>query len=196
MSPGASDAGSALAEVFGALEGLGVRFHVGGSYASSLHGLPRQTLDADLVVDLPEDLVRPLADRLRDRFYLDEERMLHAVKKATSFNAIHLATGFKVDFFVKGNGEFDELELRRSVEATLPQAGERSVPVKSAEDTLLRKLQWFSEGGRVSDRQWNDIVGIVKVQGGRLDRAYVEEWGERLGVAEVLRRALREGAPS
>jgi hypothetical protein len=196
VSLGPADAGSGLAEVFSALESLGIRFHVGGSYASSLHGHPRQTLDADLVVDLPEKLVRPLADRLRDHFYLDEERMLHAVRKATSFNAIHLASGFKVDFFVKGLAEFDELELQRSVEAELPQGGERKVPVKSAEDTLLRKLQWFVDGGQVSDRQWNDILGIVRVQGDRLDRAYVEEWGERLGVGEVLRRDYREGAPS
>ena len=192
MSPGSSDSGSALAEVLGALEALGIRYHVGGSFASSFHGVPRQTLDADLVVDLPRAAVLPFADRLRERFYLDEDRILHAVERKTSFNVIHLSTGFKVDLFVKGVGDFDEVELRRSVEAELPQVGERKVPVKSAEDTLLRKLQWFREGGQVSDRQWTDVLGILKVQGDRLDRLYLEEWAERLGVDELLDKARTE----
>lgn len=154
----------ALSAVLAALEDLGLRYHLGGSYASTVHGVPRQTLDADIVVDLPASLVSSLAEQLRSRFYVDEDRMRHAVERKTSFNAIDLTSGFKVDLFIKGDGEFDELELRRSVTAELPGPGGRRVPIKSAEDIVLRKLQWFQEGGEVSNRQWTDVLGILRTE--------------------------------
>ena len=182
----------ALEIVLEVLEDLNIPYHVGGSFASTLHGVPRQTLDADLVVDLPSTLVTPLVERLRPRFYLDDDRIRQAVARKASFNLIDLSSGFKIDLFVKGDDPFDESELRRSIRTVLPGAGDREVPVKSAEDTILRKLQWFDAGGRVSDRQWNDILGVLKVQDERLEGRYLEEWAERLGVGELLRRAVEE----
>ena len=192
MSPEDTEQVDPLQAVLDALEALDLRYHLGGSYASTIHGVPRQTLDADLVVDLPLELVSYLADRLRSRFYLDEERMRHAVGRKTSFNMIDLSSGFKVDLFVKGDGEFDELELQRSSNAPLPWAKEREVPVKSPEDTVLRKLEWYRDGGEVSDRQWKDVLGILKVQGDRLDGAYLERWAETLEVDDLLRKARND----
>ena len=181
-----------LVEVLDALERLGVRHHLGGSYASSIHGLPRQTRDADLVVDLKPTTVPLLAAALRPTFYLDEDRMRQAVSRRSSVNLIHLATGFKVDLFVKGDGPFDDLELARSRPADLPGTAERQVPVASAEDTILRKLLWFKAGGGTSERQWLDVLGILKVQHGSLDDEYLAEWATELDVRELLERALRE----
>lgn len=181
-----------LVEVLDALDRLGIRHHLGGSYASSIHGLPRQTRDADLVVDLKPSTVPVLAAMLRPAFYLDEDRMRQAVRRRSSVNLIHLATGFKVDLFVKGDGPFDDLELARSRPADLPGAAHRRVPVASAEDTILRKLMWFEQGGGASERQWLDVLGILKVQRGSLDDEYLAEWATELGVKELLERALRE----
>jgi hypothetical protein len=64
------------------------------------------------------------------------------------------------------------------------------VPVKSPEDTLLRKLAWYRLGGEVSERQWNDVLGVLRAQGARLDLAHLHAWGETLGVADLLARAL------
>ena len=191
MSGEGSGSDEALSAVLTAIEDLGLRYHLGGSYSSTVHGVPRQTLDADIVVDLPASLVSSLAERLRARFYVDEDRMRHAVERKTSVNAIDLTSGFKIDLFIKGDGEFDELELRRSVTAELPQPGGRRVPIKSAEDIVLRKLQWFREGAEISDRQWNDVLGILRVQGDRLDDAYLDTWAERLGVEELLAKARK-----
>lgn len=177
-------------QVLDVLEELGIPHHLGGSYASSVHGVPRQTRDADLVVDLDRRAVTRLASRLEADFFLDQERMLQAVTTRSSVNLVHLATGFKIDLFVKGDHPFDHLELSRSVIARLPGAQGRAVRIKSAEDTVLRKLWWFQQGE--SERQWMDILGILKVQRGRLDPAYLERWARELGVEELLQRALAE----
>jgi hypothetical protein len=171
------------------LEELGVRYHLGGSFASAIHGVPRQTMDADLVVDLDGGTVVRLVERLRDRFYVDLDTAQEAVANRGSFNSIHLTSGFKVDFFVKGAGEFDDVELARGEITQISSDPPRSAYVKSAEDTVLRKLQWYRSGGEVSDRQWRDVLGVLMAAGGELDWPYIRDWALRLGVADLLDRA-------
>ncbi len=97
-----------------------------------------------------------------------------------------------MDFFVAGVDGFDAAELKRSELHVIVTDPTRSAYVKSAEDTVLRKLQWFRDGGEVSDRQWNDVLGILMAQGDRLDQSHLRRWSDALGVADLLDRALRE----
>jgi len=179
-------------EVVAILDELQVRYHLGGSFAAAVHGVPRQTRDADVVVDLDAGTAAQLVERLKVECYVDGEAAAVAVSRQGSFNAIHLATGFKVDFFVAGSGDFDVGELDRSELQLIAADPPRSAWVKSAEDTVLRKLQWFRDGGEVWDRQWNDVLGILMAQSGRLDEGYLRKWANKLGVTDLLDRALRE----
>lgn len=181
-----------MLQVLEILDGLNVRYHLGGSFASAIHGVPRQTMDADLVVELDDARVVGLVETLRDDFYVDLEVAREAVALRGSFNAIHLGTGFKVDFFVKGRDVFDDLELERSVLMQITTDPPRSAFVKTAEDTVLRKLQWYRSGGEVSDRQWRDVLGVLVAVGGTLDREYLHLWATRLGVSDLLDRAEGE----
>ena len=174
------------------LEGLGTRYHLGGSFASAVHGVPRQTMDADIVVDLHADRVMRLVDRLKNDFYVDPEVAADAVSRRGSFNVIHLASGFKVDFFVKGDSDFDEAELDRSELCQIVEDPPRFVYVKTAEDTVLRKLQWYTAGGSVSDRQWRDVLGVIMTGGEDIDHEYLRVWAHQLNLADALERALRE----
>lgn len=174
------------------LEELGIRYHLGGSFASAVHGVPRQTMDADLVVDLDVGAITKLVESLQDGFYVDLDVAIEAVKRRSSFNAIHLASGFKVDFFVKGTGEFDELEVERSIAVQITANPPRSAYVKTAEDTVLRKLQWYRSGGEVSERQWRDVLGVLAATGATLDREYLRRWSVDLGVTDLLDRAIGE----
>jgi hypothetical protein len=177
--------------VIDVLEELEIPYHVGGSFASSIHGVPRLTRDLDLVVELPNALVPLFVARLEKDFYLDPEAIRHAIQRHSQFNLIHLASGFKVDIFLLGPEAFDRKEFARSALERLRDDPPRDVFVKSPEDTLLRKLQWYRIGGEVSDRQWTDVLGIVKTQGNRLDIEYLERWAEELEVADLLERALK-----
>jgi hypothetical protein len=191
----AADLIAALMPVLEALDALGVRYYVGGSVASSIHGVPRASIDADVVAALDSDHVPLLAERLRALYYLDEDRMRDAVDRRLSFNVIHLSTMFKVDVFVSKGRPFDREALSRARVDALGEAAEApSVRVASAEDTVLAKLEWFRSGGESSERQWTDIVGLLRARSGRLDTAYLEKWAAALGVTDLLERAGREAS--
>lgn len=178
--------------VIDTLEKLNVRYLIGGSLASALYGVPRATLDADLVADLRMEHAEPLARSLADVFYADAEMIRDAVRQQRSFNVIHLETAFKVDVFVRKNRAFDESQLARRTRQIVATDPERTAFVASAEDTILAKLEWYRLGGETSERQWRDVLGIVKAQSERLDKDYLQMWAMQLGVADLLDKILKE----
>ena len=176
------------------LERLGVSYVTAGSFASSLHGEPRSTDDVDIVADLRPMHLAGLAAALREGWYVDAEAVRGAVSQGGSFNAIHLATGVKVDVFVVGDDPFDAQRVARGRTVALGPGSGAELRVDTAEYTVLRKLEWFRRGGETSDRQWRDVVGILRAQGTRLDRGELANWAERLGVADLLARATAQAA--
>lgn len=183
-----------LLHVAGLLERLGIRYHVGGSVASSAHGMYRASADVDFVIDPTRDQLDALARSLEPEFYVSRSAMEEALATRRSFNAIHEATSFKIDFFVKGHAPFDDEELRRSVRQAIDDNPAHTVLLKSAEDTILRKLDWFRRGGEASERQWHDVVSILVASREQLDAAYLERWAAELGVSDLLSRAREEAA--
>lgn len=179
-------------EVGRALEALQVNYFVGGSIASSIHGFPRSTQDADLVADLRPEHVRPLVAALEGHFYIDSERVMGAIRRRASFNAIHLKEALKVDVFILKGDPFSRQEMARRFRiAPLEDPGD-TIPIASPEDIVLQKLRWYRQGNSLSDRQWNDILGVLKVQRRELDLRYLKEWAEQIEVEDLLQRALQD----
>jgi len=180
---------AAITPIVEALEEFGIPYHIGGSVASSLYGLPRLTIDADLVADIRMEHVRPLVRQLETDYYIDEDMIRDAIRRQSSFNVIHQDTILKVDIFIPKSRLFDQEELYRVQQEVLLE-GTRPFNVASPEGTILNKLEWYRMGGEVSDRQWNDILGVLKVQGTSLDMAYLQRWAANLNVTDLLERAL------
>jgi hypothetical protein len=178
-------------QVAAILDDLGIAYVVGGSLASSVHGIPRSTQDLDLLVELPGSKVDELVSRLSIDFYVDSEMVRDAVQRRASFNIVHLKTMFKVDMFVSDRRPLlvEEMQRRHGFELGHPP---RTVYVCSAEDIVVQKLDWFEKGQRISDRQWGDLIGVLKVRRGALDLVYIRRWADALGLHESCERALQE----
>jgi hypothetical protein len=174
------------------LERLGARYLLVGSFASTSYGIYRTTADADILAELHIEHAEPLAQALRASFYVDVESIREAVQRRRSFNVIHLGLGFKVDVFVSKARPFDRQQLERRVRQPVGPQDERIAYFASAEDTILAKLEWYRRGGEVSERQWLDVLGILKVQGEALDLVYLHGWARNLGVSDLLDRALEQ----
>jgi len=184
----ATDLVAALRPVVEAFDSLGVQYFLGGSVASSAHGVARASLDADVVADLDASKVDQLARQLAGAYYVPVEQMHTAAVDRRSFNLIHLATMFKIDVFVSKGRPFDRSAADRARRHAIGELGDGAFFVASAEDTVLAKLEWFRLGGETSERQWWDIVGLLRV-GADTDRPYLRHWAETLGVNDLLDRA-------
>ena len=180
---------AAITPVIEVFDQLGVLYHIGGSVASSIYGILRATIDADLIADLRLEHVRSLVIQLQTDYYIDEDMIRDAIKRRGSFNVIHLDTMLKVDVYIPKFRSFDQEELRRAQQEVLLE-GTRPFNIASPEGTILNKLEWYRMGGEVSDRQWNDILGVLKVQGMHLDMDYLKKWSANLKVTDLLERAL------
>ena len=175
-------------QVIDVLDELGVPYAIGGSLASAWHGFSRTTIDSDIIAVLQLIHVQPFVQALKDEFYVDEGAMRDAISRRSSFNLIHLRTMFKVDIFVPKSRPFDRAQLANRRLRVVAEDPDRTAFVMGAEDTVLAKLEWYQLGGETSERQWQDVVGIVKVQGNRLDWVYMRQQARGLEVDDLLER--------
>src|SRR2546430_1584758 len=181
-----------LLEVFDRLE---IPYMIGGSGASSVHGLVRTTADIDIVARIGPQDVQLLAAELRQDFYIEEEQVRTALKHSRSFNVIYYRSSYKFDIFPLTGDRYQQVQFgrRRRETSSLFTSEPLELAVATPEDVILSKLRWFHLGGEVSEQQWHDVLGVIAVQGDGLDLSYLREWAEYLGVADLLEKALAEG---
>ena len=180
-------------KVITAFDRLEIPYLIGGSLASAVHGIVRATMDADLVAEIKPEQVLSLVASLESEFYIDAEMILDAIQYTSSFNLIHLETMFKVDVFILKQRPFDLNQMQRRISQSVGDSPEEQAYFSTAEDIILAKLEWFRAGGETSERQWRDIMGVLDLQGDRLDFKYLQTWATELGILDLLQRAIQAG---
>ncbi|HEV8580734.1 MAG TPA: hypothetical protein VGX68_16840 [Thermoanaerobaculia bacterium] len=170
------------------LERIGLRYFVTGSMATIFFGEPRFTNDIDIVVDLPVSKIPEFCSAFpAPEYYLSEETVRRAVSRRGQFNIIRPSSGLKVDIMVPADSPFNRSRFARATRVK-PQPDVDAI-FSSAEDVIVKKLEAYREGG--SEKHLRDIAGVLRISGSHLDRAYISEWAERLGVTDIWRQVLR-----
>jgi len=173
-------------------ERFAIPYFIGGSLASNMYGVARATLDADVVAAIRPDQVEGIVAELSPAFYADLPAIAEAVLHCRCFNVIHQVTMYKVDVFVAKPDGFTHSQFQRRVDQTIGEQPEQKACFASVEDMILAKLTWFALGGGVSQRQWRDILEMLRVCRGRIDEQYLADWALELGVRKLLAQARRE----
>lgn len=189
-----SDIATILEPVVKTFEELGVLYYVGGSVASSAYGIARATLDVDLVSNLQSHQVNLLVEKLKPAYFIDSGMIYDAIKTRSSFNIIHLDSMMKIDVFILIDKPYPQKAFERKRIDTLDdEADSIKMYLCSPEDIILNKLEWYKAGDQVSERQWLDVLGVIKVQGDSLELEYMKRWAKELDVLDLLEKALVEG---
>jgi hypothetical protein len=170
---------------------LDIAYRIVGSVASSTQGMMRATLDVDMVAALNVEHISQLGVQLKSQYHVDEELMREALTRGSSFNLIHLETMIKIDVFLLGERLYDRVSFTRKRLETIEDL---VLSFKTPEDIILGKLEWFTQTDKTSERQWKDVIGLLKVQGSLLDFEYLRQWAKELAVDELLEQAFTEAS--
>jgi hypothetical protein len=181
----------ALAAFLAILDDLKIVYALGGSMASSVYGKVRFTEDADITVEPFPAAVDMLIKRLTPEFYVSRDAVTQALAQRGSFNVIYIATVFKIDVFVRNETPFQKQLLLHRRQVAIPGLS-RPVWAVSPEDILLLKLDWYKQAGCVSEKQWNDILGLIEMQKDRLNLTELRRWAMELATGELLEKAWKQ----
>lgn len=181
-----------ILEVTQVLDELGVPYCICGSGASIIHGVVRATIDCDLVADLKLEHIDLLTAKLNHDFYIEPDNIRQAIAHNRSFNLIHQKTMFKVDIFIPQVRPFEKSQLARRESKIIAHDPDCTAWIASAEDTVLAKLDWYRLGNEVSERQWRDVLGVLKTKAGALNIGYMQEMAATMQISDLLERALKE----
>jgi len=134
--------------------------------------------------------LKRLVKALETNYYIDAEMIKDTIHRCSSFNLIHLETMIKIDVFVVKDQQYDSQALTRRQADTLYEESSRKFYLSSPEDIILSKLQWYQIGSGVSEQQWKDVLGVLKVQDDKMDSEYLRYWASRLNLSDLLNALL------
>ncbi|MGK7933931.1 MAG: hypothetical protein AB4041_21215 [Microcystaceae cyanobacterium] len=181
--------------VAGILEELEIPYLVGGSLASTLFGEPRSTQDIDLIIDLELDKINLFINAFTPQFYLSESAIQEAIQSQSSFNLIDTDSLGKVDIFILKQRPLNQTEFKRRQKLIVQENPAKSLYVSTPEDAILQKIIWYKMTNQ-SDKQWRDILGIIKLQDSKLDRVYLQKWAAELNLLPELNLAFSQSGLS
>jgi hypothetical protein len=172
-------------KLISALNQVAIPYMVVGSFSSNIHGIERNTKDADLVLQLDAKSINPLVVALGPDFSFDPQLSFETVTMTYRYIVSHRDPHFKIELFLLSDDAHDMERFKRRLTGII--AGQK-VQVASAEDVVITKLRWSKQGRRAKDV--DDVRGVLGVQQGRLDMPYIRHWCDHHGTRQLLEQTL------
>lgn len=167
---------------------LKIPYLLTGSLAVSYYGVPRATHDVDFIVEIKTKNVLLLLKEIKKldpSFSVFEKEIQNALRKTSQFNLFHPDTGIKTDFWIAKQTEFEKNKFQRAKKMAFQDL---KINVISSEDLILNKLLWSKEIR--SEKHLNDCVGILKIQGEKIDIKYLKVWAIKLDIESLLEEII------
>ncbi|MBN1795897.1 MAG: hypothetical protein JW804_04430 [Sedimentisphaerales bacterium] len=169
------------------IEASGIPYAVCGSICSSLHGQPRATNDADIIISPTREQLAKLIRSLGTGCYVSPEAAFEAMGLCSMFNVIDSELGWKADLIFLKKSPYHLAGFNRRVKARVMGI---DLWILSAEDVILSKLNWAKNTD--SQLQYRDVLGVIKLQWDKLDWDYLRHWAKGLGVEKNLEKIVEE----
>ncbi len=170
-------------------ERLGVPYVLAGGVATIVYGEPRSTLDVDFAVHLAAEQALRLPAVAGATFFVQSEAPIEAARAMSMFNMVHTASYMKIDVHVVPRTGIHKMEIERGRWQRLGPGHPDEIRIATPEDIVLQKLRWYADADCTSQKQWRDVLGILKMRGHSLDFEYLATWAPTLGVRDLLDRA-------
>ena len=184
------DSISLAGELHQIFESINIDYYVNRGVASSIHGEPRSTRDLDLVIEVKPNQIDLLVKTLEAFGYYCPVGAVEDLQRGLGniLNITHTETIANADIYITDNSPFAISQMNRKILIDVEE-----IPafwIASAEDTILQKLRWGK--GSKSEKQWRDVLGIIKLQAETLDYHYLTEWAENLDLVADLSEVLTQ----
>ena len=175
----------AVAHVINRLEEQSIEYMVVGALSCNLYGVPRASVDADIVVDLRDRSMRVICEGLGDDFKLDPQLMMEMLT-GSKRNVLHfIPTGFDIELFYLSDDAHHRERFQRRQRIEIPELG-RPASVQTAEDLIIQKLRWARR------KDLDDIVNVIAVSSSKLDWNFIWQWTKQHGTSELLSQLKTE----
>ena len=179
-------------ETIDRLRRIDVPYQITGPLAVSAFGVARSTSGVDIEVDLKPARVGALIRLLKPAFHIVGPDIEEAARNGESFRVIHIKSMVPFDVSFLKNRRFDKSAFRRRLSKTVTKRPVRKAYFASPEVSVLNLLESYRLGGKVSEREWKDAVGVIKIQGKELDKRYLKHWAKDLKLFQLLQKAYRD----
>jgi hypothetical protein len=184
------DPGEIARILHGIFESLNIPYYITGGVCAIAYGDPRTTRDLDVVVECERSNIMTLVTQLEaEGFYCPPGAVSDIQSgRARVLSVTHMQLILNADIVLNAKTEFDRSKMERRRLTAIGLEDSEQFWLASPEDVILAKLLWGRQSQ--SEKQWRDVLGVLKVQGDTLDFAYLTDWAARLDLTELVQQAI------
>ncbi|MBS4016104.1 MAG: hypothetical protein KGZ86_06715 [Candidatus Latescibacteria bacterium] len=169
------------------LQKSNIQYMLTGALAINYYGVPRMTHDIDIIIQITSKDIRKIQVLFDNDFFVGEESIRSALAESSMFNVIHKETGYKVDFWILKEDEYNRTAFVRRKECQYQQ---KQIYIASPEDMIIIKLEWYKMSD--IDKHYFDVINLYNIQRDNLDEKYIIYWCQKKSLLDLWKKIQKD----